>query len=137
MNGNWSAAVYKYYCKYNSGSSIPKRKYMDGRPCFSCALYRVMDVLGSWESDFFRALQTSSVTRYSASSIIRTSIIRTSIIRTPHLVASRAQFNPFLRRYKLTRFSFHRVLNFVDKFCCDYHEYQTQKVNFFSAVVFS
>ena len=35
------------------------------------------------------------------------------------------------------RFYFRRVLNFVDNFCCDYHEYQTQKVIFFSAVVFS
>mgnify|MGYP001798477303 CR=1 FL=1 len=34
-------------------------------------------------------------------------------------------------------FSFRRLLNFVNKLCCNYHEYQTQKVIFFSAVVFS
>ena len=57
---------------------------------------------------------------YSASSIIRTSIIRTSIIRTPNLVASRAQFHPIFGGYlKLMKFSFHWLLNFVDKLCCD------------------
>ena len=33
------------------------------------------------------------------------------------------------------KFSFRWLLNFVDKFCCDYQEYQTQKVIFFSATV--
>ena len=35
------------------------------------------------------------------------------------------------------KFSFCWLLNFVDKLCCYHHEYQTQKVIFFSAVVFS
>ena len=52
------------------------------------------------------------------------------------VVVSKAQFNPFLKGYKLM-FSFRRLLNFVNKLCCNYHEHQTQKVVFFSAVVFS
>ena len=87
--------------------------------------------------DFFRLHTLSSycmmhILYYSASSIIRT-----SIIRTPNLAASRAQFNPFLRGYKLMKFSFRWLLIFVDKFCCDYHEYLTQKGIFVSAVVSS
>ena len=52
------------------------------------------------------------------------------------VVVSRAQLNPFFRGYKLM-FSFHRLLNFVELLCCNYHEYQIQKVIFFSASVFS
>ena len=65
---------------------------------------------------------------------------RSSVPRlSEHQTWPQVEHNPILfsEEYKLMKFSFRRPLNLVEKLCCDYHECRTQKVIFFSAVVFS